>query len=203
MKHAQPTTDPLATYTPATLRARHDGWTAERQRTFLSALAETGCISEAAHAAQIAPRSAYRLRNHPQGRAFATAWDKALQLAAARLMTTAYERAIKGSVREMWKDGELVGEIRQPSDKLLIYLLGRIAAVDMNGAGDRWSGIMRWSASASAALDASLAALSDSEVPIDRLSPYTYDAIPLGQGRETLAAPFLATASDDRPRDSR
>lgn len=92
MKHDHPTpdaADPLADYTPAKLRARHDGWTAEWQRTFLSALAETGCISEAAHAAQIAPRSAYRLRNHPDGTAFARAWDQALQLATARLMTTA------------------------------------------------------------------------------------------------------------------
>lgn len=201
--HAKPATpDPLATYTPVALRARHDGWTAERQRTFLSTLAETGCISEAAHAAKIAPRSAYRLRNHPEGRAFAFAWDKALQLAAARLMTTAYERAIKGSVREMWKDGECVGEIRQPSDKLLIYLLGRMAAVDMNGAGDRWSGIMRWSNAASTALDTSLAALTDSDVPVDRLNPLTYEPHALGRGREALDAPCLPTASDDRPRDT-
>lgn len=38
---------PLADYVPVVLRRmRHDGWTAERQRTFLTALAETGCISE-------------------------------------------------------------------------------------------------------------------------------------------------------------
>ncbi len=206
MKHDHPTpdtTDPLATYTPAQLRARHDGWTAERQRTFLAALAETGCISEAAHAAQIAPRSAYRLRNHPQGRAFAKAWDQALQLAAARLMTTAYERAIKGAVREMWKDGELVGEVRQPSDKLLIYLLTRLAPVGFGGAGDHWSRIMHWSAAAGAALDTSLAALTDSDVPADRINPFTYTPVPLAQGREILADPLLPADPDLRPRDAR
>ncbi|MCW4461959.1 hypothetical protein OK349_09595 [Sphingomonas sp. BT-65] len=77
MKHDHPTdtTDPLADYTPVTLRARHDGWTAERQRSFLRALADTGCISEAAHITGITPRSAYRLRHHPNGRAFSVAWD--------------------------------------------------------------------------------------------------------------------------------
>lgn len=53
------------------LRRRHDGWTAERQRIFLNTLANTGRITEAAEMADITPRYAYRLRNHPQGAPFA------------------------------------------------------------------------------------------------------------------------------------
>jgi hypothetical protein len=206
MKHDHPTpdsSDPLADYTPVTLRARHDGWTADRQRIFLAALAETGCISEAAHAAQITPRSAYRLRNHPEGRAFAFAWDRALQLAAARLMTTAYERAIKGSVREIYKDGELVGEIRQPSDRMLIYLLNRIAPVGLGNAGDVWTRTMNWTHSASAAFDTSMGALTDSDVPVDLLNPFSYQPTPLARDRERLAPPVVAPEPGDRPRDSR
>lgn len=206
MKHDHPTshaTDPIATYTPAKLRARHDGWTAERQRTFLSALAETGCISEAAHAAQIAPRSAYRLRNHPEGRAFAKAWDQALQLATARLMTTAYERAIKGSVREIYKDGELVGEIRQPSDKLLTYLIDRMAPARFDHAGASWTRILNWSTAASAALDTGLAALTDSKVPAEPLNPFSYQPAPLSQGAEPFGEIFAAPEPGDRPRDAR
>jgi hypothetical protein len=194
MKHTTPnpeTATPLADYTPAQLRARHDGWTADRQRTFLAALAETGCISEAAHVAQIAPRSAYRLRNHPQGRNFARAWDQALQLAAARLMTTAYDRAIKGSVREVWKDGECVGEIRQPSDRLLVFLLGRVAPSGLHAAGTHWTGIMNWSGAGATAFDASLAALADSTVPATLLDDDDYRPVPLNDGRERLTAPFL------------
>ena len=203
MQHAHPTPDASVTaFTPAKLRDRHDGWTAERQRSFIAALAATGCISEAAHAARITPRSAYRLRNHPEGRAFARAWDQALQLSAARLMTTAYERAIKGSVRETWKDGELVGEVRHPSDKLLIYLLGRVAPVGLNPAGDHWSRIMNWSAGASAALDTSLAALTDSSVPVERLNPMTYQPAALDQGRETFGEMLLAPEPGERPHDA-
>ncbi len=68
------------------LRRRHDGWTAERQRLFLNTLANSGSIAVAAHVADITPRSAYRLRNHPKGAAFARAWDAALMRAGSRLM---------------------------------------------------------------------------------------------------------------------
>lgn len=192
MKHDHPTSDPngpLETYTPVTLRARHDGWTAQRQRGFLRALAETGCISEAAHITGITPRSAYRLRHHPEGRAFAAAWDQALQLAAARLMTTAYERAIKGGVRETWKDGKIVAEVREPSDRLLVWLLNRFAATYHHPTGAHWQSVMQWSTTARAGFDATLDTLADSDVPADPLTPLHYQAPPIGDGRETLSPP--------------
>lgn len=198
MKHDHPTpdpTDPLATYTPVTLRERHDGWTAERQRAFLRALADTGCISEAAHATGITPRSAYRLRNHPQGQAFAMAWAQALQLAAARLMTTAYERALKGGIREMWKDGKVVAEVREPSDRLLVWLLNRFVASGFADTGDHWRSVMHWSASGRAGFDATLAGLADSDLPADPLTPLHYQAPSLADGREPLAPP--ADEDDD------
>ena len=34
-------------FTPAQLRPRHDGWTAQRQIAFVEALAETACVEEA------------------------------------------------------------------------------------------------------------------------------------------------------------
>ena len=110
-------------YTPVALRHRHDGWTAERQWSFLAALAETGCVSDACAAAGVTARSAYRLRARSDASAFATAWDQALLVATARLTSLAFERAARGTIREYWKNGELVGESRQPSDKLLVFLL--------------------------------------------------------------------------------
>ena len=41
------------------------------RRIFLNTLANTGRITEAAEMADITPRYAYRLRNHPQGAPFA------------------------------------------------------------------------------------------------------------------------------------
>lgn len=107
-------------------RVRHDGWTAERQREFLTVLAETGSVSQACRDAGVSSRSAYRLRQHPDAAAFAAAWDQALRLAVLRLTSIAYERAINGTVREYWRNGELVAETRTPSDRLMVFLLGHL-----------------------------------------------------------------------------
>lgn len=69
----------LADYRPVTgQRTRHDGWTAERQRIFLTVLAETGCISEACTNAGVSSRSAYRLRQRADAAAFANECSSAL-----------------------------------------------------------------------------------------------------------------------------
>jgi hypothetical protein len=79
-------------------------------------------------AADVTPRSAYRLRAHPDAASFVAAWDRALLVATGRLAAVAFNRAINGTVREVWKDGELVGQVRTPSDKLLMFLLARLDA---------------------------------------------------------------------------
>jgi hypothetical protein len=194
MKHDHPTSDenPLAHYQPVTLqRTRHDGWTAQRQRTFLAALAETGCISEACHEAGITARSAYRLRQHPSGAPFAAAWDQALRFATARLMTLAYERSIRGSVREQWRDGKLVGETRQPSDRLLALLLTHLAPWN-DAPGTRWSRLNKMAGEAGTALLPMLDALQDSAVPADELAEVDYAAAPIPHGHEPNGAPFDA-----------
>lgn len=105
------------------VKHRHDGWTAERQRAFLAALAETGCVSEACAEVGITPRSAYRLRDRPDAKAFRLAWIHAQSLAVTRLTAIAFERAIHGSTEQFYRDGQLVAERRKPSDRLLMFLL--------------------------------------------------------------------------------
>lgn len=118
--------DPDPDFQPVALRPRHDGWTADRQRRFLTTLAESGCVTAAAESVGLTPRSAYRLRAHPLGAAFAKAWDHAQLAASHRLLGIAFDRAIHGSARTVWKDGELVSETRVPSDRLLVFLLGKM-----------------------------------------------------------------------------
>jgi hypothetical protein len=192
MKHDHPTpdADPLADYTPVTLRrTRHDGWTAERQRTFLLALAETGCISVACEEAGITTRSAYRLRHHPSGAPFAEAWDQALRFATARLMTLAYERSIRGSIREQWRDGKLVGEVRQPSDRLLALLLTHLAPWNAEP-GTRWARLNRMAHDAGAAFTPMLDALEDSPVPADPLTAADFAAPAIPRGQDPEGAPI-------------
>lgn len=105
-------------------RNRLAGWSAYRQRLFLSTLAETGSVHLASDAARLSARSAYRLRTRAP--AFAKAWDTALQLSVGRLSAIVFDRAIHGRVEQVYRDGELVGEKRVPSDKLLTWLLSRL-----------------------------------------------------------------------------
>ncbi|QIG78968.1 hypothetical protein [Stakelama tenebrarum] len=103
--------------------SRTTGWTAQRQRKFIDILAETGCVSDAAAAVGLTPRSAYRLRLRPEAESFHRAWDAALTLASNRLLTMAYERAVYGNIRQVWQRGEVIGEERVPPDRLLMFLL--------------------------------------------------------------------------------
>ena len=100
------------------------GWSADRQRLFLSVLAETGSVHLAADAARLSARSAYLLRTRSP--AFAEAWNAAQQLAVGRLSAIAFDRALNGRVEQVYRDGDLIGERRVPSDRLLTWLLARL-----------------------------------------------------------------------------
>ena len=105
-------------------RKRLAGWSAERQRLFLTTLAETGSVHLASAAARLSARSAYKLR--ARSPAFAAAWDVADQLAVGRLSAIAFDRAINGRTEQVWQEGNLVAEKRVPSDRLLMWLLARL-----------------------------------------------------------------------------
>jgi len=105
-------------------RKRLAGWSVERQRVFLTNLAETGSIHLASTSARLSARSAYKLRQRSPD--FAAAWDTAEQLAVGRLSALAFDRAINGRNEQVWQSGELVAEKRVPSDKLLMWLLARL-----------------------------------------------------------------------------
>jgi hypothetical protein len=120
--HPAPSVD-VPDFVPAPIRTRHDGWTAARQRAFIEVLTETGCVSEACAEVGISARSAYRLREHPKAAGFRIAWDHALSLSTARLSALAFERAVHGTVEQLFHKGELVGERRRPDNRLLMWLL--------------------------------------------------------------------------------
>ena len=134
---AAPQDDPLD-FAPVPVKHRHDGWTAQRQRAFLAALAETGCVSEACAEVGITPRSAYRLRDRPDAKAFRLAWVHAQTQAVTRLTAIAFERAIHGSTEQFFRDGQLVAERRKPSDRLLMFLLRHFDPVGFGWMHGKW-----------------------------------------------------------------
>lgn len=103
---------------------RLKGWSAFRQRAFIEALAETGSVHMAAQSAGLSARGAYalRIRSAP----FAAAWDAAQQIAVGRLSALAFDRAVHGRVEQIYHEGDLVGEKRVPSERLLMWLLARL-----------------------------------------------------------------------------
>ena len=125
--------DDLLGFTPVPRqRIRHDGWTVERQRRFIAALADTGSVKSAARSINMTFAGVYRLRRHAQGDGFRAAWDAALAMGVQRLEDIAMERAIDGVEEVVWHQGRAVGVRRVYNDKLLMFLLRNRAAHRFN-----------------------------------------------------------------------
>jgi hypothetical protein len=91
------------------LRVRRAGWTAERQRGFIAALARLGCVATAAQAVGISARSAHKLRERPGAESFAAAWDAALEDGLDERRAALFERATMGTVAPRYRNGRVVG----------------------------------------------------------------------------------------------
>ena len=103
---------------------RYDGWTDEKMRRFIEALADTGQVSLAAKAVGMSRESAYRLRRSAHAAAFARAWDAARHHAGSFLEDVAFERAIEGIEQNVYNEyGEVICTKRVPNDRLLMFLL--------------------------------------------------------------------------------
>jgi hypothetical protein len=74
---------PIPDFDPIPLRYRRDGFTPERQRGLIVALARSGSLGEACREVGLSLESAYRLYRHPAAASFRRAWDAALAGARA------------------------------------------------------------------------------------------------------------------------
>jgi hypothetical protein len=84
-------------FTPVPLdRVRHDGWTPERQRRFLVALAAMGTVDAAAQAVGMSRISAYNLKKRVGAGSFAKEWDRAAGFGRGMMFDYAMERAMYG-----------------------------------------------------------------------------------------------------------
>jgi hypothetical protein len=68
-------------FTPVPVRARHDGWTPERQRRFILAMARGAGPGEAARSVGLSRQTAHALRRKAGSESFAAAWDAAAAFA--------------------------------------------------------------------------------------------------------------------------
>ena len=114
---------PLPEFEPVPRKFRHDGWTPERQRAFIGALADTGSVSRAAAMVNMAQTNCYTLRRSAGAESFRRAWEAALDFGLARLKDVAFERAIDGYLEPVFVAGKLMGFRRRRNDALLMFCL--------------------------------------------------------------------------------
>lgn len=119
MDHPRPgEPDPLA-FTPVPGTRRSDGWTPDRQRGFVAALAEHGGVAAAARAVGMTPQTANRLRKRRGAESFARAWDVAARWGRLKSLDEAIHRALGGVLVPVMRGGKLVGHRRRFDNRLL------------------------------------------------------------------------------------
>ncbi len=116
----------LAAYdwVPVLKKRRADGWSPEKQRAFIEALADTGSVMQAAQSVGMSGRSVQKLRRSPGAENFDQAWSAAIDTASKKLLDEAFERALVGSDEPVFdRDGRRVGRRLRQSDRMLQFLL--------------------------------------------------------------------------------
>lgn len=114
----------LPAFTPVPRRSqRHDGWTPERQRAFIEALADTGSVEAAARAVDMSSVGAYHLRRQPGAEQFRAAWEAALALGVQKIEDVAMDRALNGTQEPVYSYGKLIGTRIKHNDGLLMFIL--------------------------------------------------------------------------------
>jgi len=115
-------------FDPVPVRARKDGWTAERQREFIRLLHLKRNIGKAAKAVGMSRRSAYRLRERAGAESFAGAWDAAFARRPPPVTSNVSQlwyRALFGKNKPIVRGGKVVGTITQPDNVAALKLLDR------------------------------------------------------------------------------
>lgn len=116
--------DELAfTPVPRQVQATRNTITADRQRAFIRALAETGSVTIAARVIGNAGKSLYSLKLVPGAESFAAAWDAAVQLGARQILDILVDHAINGTPEYIYKDGEIVAERRIFNHRMMMWIV--------------------------------------------------------------------------------
>ncbi len=105
---------------------RHDGWTPDRQRAFLSAIADGETVERACRLVGLSAASAYALRQRAAGAGFALGWRAANLLARDRVADQLMARALDGQVETVTRpDGSTISRHRY-DNRTALTLLARL-----------------------------------------------------------------------------
>src|SRR5262245_44544346 len=96
--------------------------TPKKQAAFLTALADSGNVRQAARQACLSIQTVYKYRQRDP--VFARAWEATLSEAMDTVLEPeAVRRAVEGVEKPVYHQGRQVGSVREYSDTLLIFLL--------------------------------------------------------------------------------
>jgi hypothetical protein len=116
--------DDLPAFTTVPMaRSRHDGWTSERQRGFIAALAQSGIVAKAARSVGMGPSSAYALRHRPGAESFVIAWDLVEYEARERALAYVMDHVINGATRPRFYRGRFVSTVHGVEDRMVMAAL--------------------------------------------------------------------------------
>ena len=113
-------------FDPVPVKARHDGWTPERQRGFVDRLVVTGSISKSARAVGMTPQSAHALRKRKGAASFSRAWDRALESGRSYQIDVGLERSIVGERIPLMRNGRCIGEKLRFDNRLAMSVLNAL-----------------------------------------------------------------------------
>lgn len=88
---------------------------------FLEAFRETGVVSYACERAGVGRRTVYEARQRDEE--FAVAWAEVELLSTEAMEAEAFRRGVRGVKKPVYQGGIKVGEVREYSDTLLIFML--------------------------------------------------------------------------------
>jgi phage terminase small subunit len=103
---------------------RKDGWTPDRQRQFIAALARCGSVTAAARHVGMSASSAYRLLDREGADSFAAAWDLAAEMGRDRMRDCSIDRATNGAWVPVMRRGKIVRMEFRYFDRLAVAVLG-------------------------------------------------------------------------------
>ncbi|WP_380879055.1 hypothetical protein ACFB49_20100 [Sphingomonas sp. DBB INV C78] len=105
---------------------RLDGWTADRQRDFLAAVAEGHTVEAACRIVGLSVASAYAFRRRASGAAFALGWQAACLQAREKLADILLSRAIDGQTETITRANGDVIERHRYDNRLATAMLTRM-----------------------------------------------------------------------------
>lgn len=102
---------------------RSNGFTPERQRTFIAMLAATGSVTTACSAIDCSTHAIYKLRHAAGAESFAAAWDAAVARGARRILDVMVDNAINGTPEYLYVNGQIAAERRRFNTRAQMWIV--------------------------------------------------------------------------------